>query len=157
MGGYKPQTKNGPVQTQHVQSRFEDVEVRLQQHVESTLTKEVNKLHNDTAAASCITAVENQIQSLVENQTKLEHWISDGSSKVHGLQQECQQLQHQVHTQGHTLQTVAAEVGNCTTGLQSVAKEVSGLRDGLTSNLDAYFAKQQEAIEAMLAKRPRHD
>ena len=55
------------------------------------------------------------------------------------------------------LQTVAAEVGNCTTGLQSVAKEVSGLRDGLTSNLDAYFAKQQEAIEAMLAKRPRHD
>ena len=41
--------------------------------------------------------------------------------------------------------------------LQAVAHEVSGLKDGLTSNLDAYFAKQQAAIEAMLAKRPRHD
>ena len=62
-----------------------------------------------------------------------------------------------VQSQGNTLQNVVAEVGTCNTSLQHMAQEVSGLKDGINANLDAYFSKQQTAIEALLSKRQRHD
>jgi len=34
---------------------------------------------------------------------------------------------------------------------------VSGLKEGLTQHLDSYFAKQQEAMESLLAKKARHN
>eukprot|EP00435_Cladocopium_sp_Y103_P058324 s1171_g20.t1 len=156
-GGFRPSTKPVAAPSQHVQSRFDDVEQRLQQHVTSAITKEVEKLHQDPEAQQRLTVVENQIQSLVENQTKLEHWVADGSSKVLGLQQDCSQLRDVVQSQGTTLQNVVAEVGHCNTNLKNMAQEVSGLRDGFTANLEAYFTKQQNDIEAMFAKRQRHD
>ena len=154
--GYAPVSKTSAVPSQHVQSRFDDVEQRLQDHVNSTLSQEVQKLKGSGEADTRITAVENQIQSLVNNQTKLEHWIANGSSKVHSLQQDCQQLHQTVRSQGSTLSQVVAEVSQCTSSIQAVSQEVTGLRDGLTTHLEGYFAKQQEAIEAMLAKKPRH-
>eukprot|EP00435_Cladocopium_sp_Y103_P015513 s1799_g3.t2 len=152
-GGWKPSTKTPSVPTHHVQSRFDDVENRLQQHVTNAITKEVEKMQLDPAANDRLAVVENQLQSLADNQTKLEHWISDGGTKMHSLQQECAQLHNVVQTQGQTLQHVASEVSHCTTSLQTVTREVCGLKDGLTANLDAYFTKQQNAFEAMLAKR----
>ena len=100
-----------------MQSRFDDAEHRLQQHVTSAITKEVEKLHQDPETNQRLAVVENQIQSLVENQTKLEHWVADGSSKAHGLQQDRSQLREVVQPQGHTLQNVVAEVGTCNTSL----------------------------------------
>jgi flagellar biosynthesis chaperone FliJ len=141
----------------HVQSRYEDVETRLQRHVDDAISKGVEKMQLDTDSSCRLAAVENQIQSLVDNQSRLEHWVTDGSSKVQTLQQNCAQLQNQVTQQGQTLQHVVTEVAQCSSNLTTVAQEVSGLRDGLTSHLDTYFAKQQSAIEALLAKRPRHD
>ena len=141
----------------HVQSRYEDVETRLQQHVDEAITKGVEKMQIDSDASSRLTAVENQIQSLVDNQCRIEHWVTDGSAKMQTLQHDCVQLQHQVTQQGQTLQHVVTEVSQCSSNVTKVAQEVSGLRDGLASHLDSYFAKQQSAIEALLAKRPRHD
>ena len=155
-GGYAKTTKAAAVPTQHVQSRLEDVESRLHEHVKQTVTQEVHQLPQHPATDLRLTAVESQIQSLVENQTKLEHWVQDGSSKIHGLQQECGQLQMTVLSQGQTLQQVAHEVSQCTSSLQNVSTEVSGLKTDLGKHLDSYFTKQQEAIEAMLAKKARH-
>ena len=155
-GGYAKTTKAAAVPTQHVQSRLEDVESRLHEHVKQTVTQEVHQLPQHPATDLRLTAVESQIQSLVENQTKLEHWVQDGSSKIHGLQQECGQLQMTVLSQGQTLQQVAHEVSQCTSSLQNVSTEVSGLKTDLGKHLGSYFTKQQEAIEAMLAKKARH-
>ena len=152
---FKP-AKATAVPSQHVQSRFDDVESRLQEQVATTVTQEMRKHQQHPAVDSRLTAVENQIQSLVDNQNKIEHWVADSSAKVHSLQQDCTQLHQQVQSQGHTPQQVATDVSHCTSGIQAVSQEVSGLKDGLTSHLDAYFAKQQGAIEALLAKKPRH-
>ena len=136
----------------HVQSRYEDVEQRLRQHVDDAISKGVKRIQQ-TPDSIRLTNVENQIRSLVDNHAKLEHWITDGSAKVHTLQRECAQLHSTVSSQGQALQAVATEVGQCSASLGSVAKDVSGLKEGLASHLDAYFAKQHEA---MLAKRQRH-
>ena len=68
-------------------------------------------MQQDPASGSRLTAVEHQIQCLVDNQNKLEHWVTDGSAKVQHLQQECNQLHQTVQTQGQTLQHVVSEVG----------------------------------------------
>ena len=87
--GYQKASKPPPVASQNVQSRFDDVEQRLQDRVNSTLQTEVQKLQANSDTEQRMNVVESQIQSLVENQSKLEHWISDGSSKVFSLQQDC--------------------------------------------------------------------
>ena len=82
--------------------------------------------------------------------------MQDGNAKIHNLQQDCCQLQINVLSQGQTLREVAAEVSQCTSSLQTVSSEVTGLKTDLGKHLDSYFAKQQEASEAMLAKKARH-
>ena len=154
--GYAAVSKIPAAPSQHVQSRFDDVEQRLQDHVTATLNQEVKKLQISGDTDTRITAVESQIQSLVNNQTKLEHWVADGSSKVHQLQHDCQQLHQTVQSQGSTLSQVVSEVAQCTSSVQTVAQEVTSFRDAMTTHLEGYFAKQQEAIEAMLAKKARH-
>eukprot|EP00435_Cladocopium_sp_Y103_P050608 s158_g15.t1 len=127
--GYQPSksaARPNVVPSQHVQSRFDDVESRLQEHVKSTMTQELHKFQESSAIDGRITAVENQLQTLVDHQSKLEHWVADGSSKVLSLQQDCQSLHHTVQSQGQTLQTVVQEVSQCSSGLQSVAQEVTG-------------------------------
>eukprot|EP00435_Cladocopium_sp_Y103_P031561 s1432_g8.t1 len=124
-GGYTRTTKAPVVPSQHVQSRMEDVETRLQAHVRQTLTQEVQQLPQHPETDLRLTAVENQIQSLVENQTRIEHWVQDGSSKVHQLQQDCAHLHSAVQTQGNTLQQVAVEVQHCTGSLKTMATEAS--------------------------------
>ena len=76
------------------------LQIALQQHVEEAISKGVEQMQLDPQSSSRLTAVESQIQSLVDNQSRLEHWITDGSSKVQTLQQDCVQLQHQVTQQG---------------------------------------------------------
>eukprot|EP00435_Cladocopium_sp_Y103_P033577 s1936_g8.t1 len=155
--GYQKTTKAPAVPSQHVQSRFEDVEQRLQDSVKATVSQAVQHLPLNDAADQRMTAVESQIQSLVENQTKMEHWITDGSSKIHAVQQECVQLHHTAQTQGALLQQVVGEVNQCNASVQHIAKEVSGLKEGLTQHLDQYFDKQQATMEAILAKKQRQN
>eukprot|EP00438_Fugacium_kawagutii_P018120 Skav206111 [mRNA] locus=scaffold3597:185169:189815:+ [translate_table: standard] len=152
-GGYQRQTPAVAVQPVH--TRMEDVEAKLQDHVESKIVEEVTKLHAASDHDSRLVAVENQIQCLVANQGKLENWMVDGSSRINEVHRDCAQLQVNVQQQGQTLQQVANEVSSCTQAIGRVSNEVSGLRDNLTTHLDSYFAKQQEAMEAIINKRSR--
>ena len=142
----------------HVQSKLDDVETRLQERVASELSKQVK----DQAIDPRFAAVESQIQALHDSQQKLQHWVTDGSSKIANLQQDQQVLhqalsatQAQIQEQGTTLGTVVQEVTACSAGLQHITKEVSGLKDGLHSSLEQYFSRQSSHIEALLEKKQR--
>eukprot|EP00438_Fugacium_kawagutii_P024522 Skav231373 [mRNA] locus=scaffold1586:748449:753841:+ [translate_table: standard] len=153
--GYFGSSGKAPMQ-QHVQTRMEDVEAKLHDQLEQTITAKVQKLQDDTAHETRLAAVENQIQSLVENQGKLEHWMVDGSSKIHEVQRECSQLSQVGQQQGQTLQTVSQDVRNCSNAIGQVSQEVSGFKEGLMNHLDSYFAKQQAELDTILSKRAKH-
>eukprot|EP00438_Fugacium_kawagutii_P008234 Skav226253 [mRNA] locus=scaffold2708:51960:56991:- [translate_table: standard] len=153
--GYVGSSGKAPMQ-QHVQTRMEDVEAKLHDQLEQTITAKVQKLQDDTAHETRLAAVENQIQSLVENQGKLEHWMVDGSSKIHEVQRECSQLSQVVQQQGQTLQTVSQDIRHCSNAIGQVSQEVSGFKEGLMNHLDSYFAKQQAELDTILSKRLKH-
>ncbi len=69
--------------------------------------------------------------------------IVDSSTKIAQLQHGYEQTQ--VHLQE---QSVA---------IAGVNQQVSGLKEEMSVNLQTYFDKQAERIEAMLAKKARHN
>ena len=139
--------------SQHVQQRFDDVEQRLTSHIQDVLTKEVSQIKGSTDSSMRIDALECQVLSLVEQQNKVTHWVADGNQQMQSIQAEQKQMQqmiqhcHQQTTEhGKVITSVANEIGQ-------VKSEVSSLKDGLGSTLDAYFTKQAQQIESMLAHR----
>eukprot|EP00438_Fugacium_kawagutii_P009960 Skav225760 [mRNA] locus=scaffold3552:72471:77522:+ [translate_table: standard] len=174
--GYTPTTKAAaPVPSMHVQKKFEDVEQRLEDRVTTSLDAKLK----DFACAGKATqeqsearmfAVEAQIQSLAENQSKLETWIQDGAHKVQELRTDCSQMHQivqqctaQVGDQGKAIQSLASDVGQCAQNVQQqgaslnkVVTEVANIQTGLKDTLEDYFKKQAEQIEDILSKRARH-
>lgn len=156
--------------SQHVQQKIDDVEQKLSDRVQATIDAKVQQFQGDTVARERIQSVESQIQSIIENQHRLENWVVDNSSKVDDIQQEqaqlgaaVQQCQQIVQEQGQALNQVAQEVASCTSTLtsqghtlQQVATEVTGIQRGLATQLENYFQKQTATIEALIEKRPRH-
>ena len=147
--------------SQHVQSKIDDVEQRLQDHVEAKIAKEVGLLQ-DKVPNSRLDIVENHIQSLAAHQQKLEKWISDGNQQMQTVHQECTHMKTVVNEQAQHLGSVKNDVAQVVEqvahqgqALQKVASDVSNFSSGLTNHLDRYFAQQEEKIEAMLAKRSR--
>ena len=158
--GFKSQTQAPAPTSHHVQSKMDDVEQRLQEHINATMNKQIKS--GSDQQQQRLTVVESQIQTLVDNQSKLQHWITDGSQKMSILQQENAQLhqvvqhnQAQLEEQKAAIGQVAHEVGTCSTGLQRVTQEVAGLKDDIGSKLESYFAKQSNHIEALLEKKQR--
>eukprot|EP00435_Cladocopium_sp_Y103_P045090 s956_g12.t2 len=156
--------------SQHVQRKLDDVEQKLTDRVQAAINEKVQQFQDDTKAGDRIASVEQQIQSIMTNQSKFENWLLDSSSKVAEIQsdqvdlhlsvQECQQ---QVQVQGQTLKQVAQEVAVCSKTLssqghtlQQVASEVQGIQRGLSDQLESYFNKQAATIEALMEKRQRH-
>lgn len=165
-GGYQAVSVKAPAPpSQHVQQKFEDVEQRLQDHIKTTIAQGLQD--NDTSCR--VQHVEQQIQSIIEHQTRLEHWVSEGGSKVTVLQQDCHQLQQAVEQchnrigeQGSVITQVAHDVSACTQALTvqgqaitKVSSDVTSLQDGLSKTLESYFAKQTEQIESLMAKKAR--
>lgn len=152
----------------HVQQKFEEVEQKLQDHVTATVASHLTQA--DQATSVRLQNVEDQIQTLVEHQTKMQCWIQDGSAKVQELRQDYAQVHQSLQycaTQGQenaaAIAGVVQDLGACTTqlsqqgqALSTVAQDVAGLRDSLDKSLDAYFTRQTEQIESLLAKRQRH-
>ena len=158
-GGYKATKPLVAPTSHHVQSKFDDVEQRLQDHVEAKITAELQSRASQDSTGR-IDTIENHSQSLAANQQKLEKWIHEGNAKVKTVHQECAQLQAAVSEQGQTLGTMRQEVtqvfqqvtsqGNA---LQQVVQDVAGINSGLTNHLDRYFAQQEERIVNLLANR----
>lgn len=165
----KPAAASTPGPTQHVQQKFDEVEQKLQEHVQHTLETHIQKADNETT--SRLHNVEGQIQSLVEHQHKMQQWIQDGSSKIHDLRQDYSQLQAtlqsctaQSRDNATAIAGVVNDLGTCNNNivqqgqaLQVVAQDLSGLKDNLSQTLESYFDRQAEKIESLLAKRQRHD
>ena len=155
---------NAPASS-HVQTKIDDVEQRLQEQIKQTLEKEISAAGSDDR----LTLVEQQIQSIVQNQTQIEKHVAEGGHHIQALQQNCNHLHQvveqcnaQVAEQGKALHSVATDVAGCSQAitaqgqsLHKVSVEVSSLQEGLKSSLEAYFSKQTNDIEAMLAKRSR--
>ena len=165
-GGYQAVSVKAPAPpSQHVQQKFDDVEQRLQDHIKTTIAQELQ----DTDTSCRVQHVEQQIQSIIEHQTRLEHWVTEGGTKVTGLQQDCHQLHqaveqchHRIGEQGQAINQVATDVSACTQALvvqgqaiTKVSSDVSSLQDGLSKTLESYFAKQTEQIESLMAKKAR--
>eukprot|EP00438_Fugacium_kawagutii_P032762 Skav206031 [mRNA] locus=scaffold1314:405963:416245:+ [translate_table: standard] len=125
------------VPSAHVQSKFEEVEQRIQDQVvtqvQATLDQHAKQVQSgDQAVQHRIQAAENQIQSLLENQQKMQNWMQDGSQRIaqvqheqanmHGMIQQCnQQLGEQgrqLGEQGQALHSVAGELGKMQKNLQ---------------------------------------
>eukprot|EP00435_Cladocopium_sp_Y103_P062051 s232_g23.t1 len=170
--GYTPAhsvaaSSTGP--SQHVQQKFDEVEQKLNEQVKSTLQSHLQQA--DQASSSRIQSVECQINSLIENQQKMQMWIQDGSSKIHDLRQDYTQLHSTLQTctaQNHenaaAIAGVVNDLGICNSNLvqqgqalQGVAQDLSAMKDNLTQSLDAYFDRQAEKIESLLSKRQRRD
>ena len=117
---YTGKSQPAPV-SQHVQHKIDDVGQKLTDIVQATIDEKVMKLQGDSKARERLTSVEQQIQSIMTTQHKLEHRIVDNSSKVAELQsdqaqlhQAVQQCQQKVQEQGQALHHVAQEVSACT-------------------------------------------
>ena len=72
----------------------------------------------------------------------MEHWCVDSSSKIANLQQ--------------GFDATSAQLQEQSTVLHGVVKEVSGLKEEVSMNLQSYFDKQADRLEALLAKKARH-
>ena len=156
--------------SQHVQKKIDDVEQKLAGHVQAAIDAQVQQFKGDEQARDRLTSVENQIQSIICNQQKLENWAVESSAKTAVIQvdqatlgQAVQQCQQTVHEQGQTLQQVAQDVATCSSTitsqghtLQQVAQDVTGIQRDLTTQLESYFSKQAATIEALIEKRQRH-
>ena len=171
--GYQGMSKtavaSNPGPTQHVQSKFDEVEQKLQDHVTSTVATHLQQA--DAASSSRLQNVENQIQTLVEHQTKMQQWIQDGASKIQDVRQDYAHLYQTLNTctaqnQEHAaaIASVVQDIGTCNSNLvqqgqalQAVAQDLTGLKDRLDTTLEAYFDRQAEKIESLLSKRQRHD
>eukprot|EP00435_Cladocopium_sp_Y103_P004570 s2426_g1.t1 len=129
--------------THHVQQKFDEVEQKLQDHVATTVAQHLSQA--EQASDSRIGHVEAQIQTLVDHQTKLQQWIQDGSAQIQDLRRDQTQI-HQalqystVQSQEHAeaIAGLASDLSVCnqtlaTQGhaLQSVAQDLSGLKDSL--------------------------
>ena len=155
--------------SQHVQSKLDEVEQKLQDHVSTTLATQLGQANQE--ATTRIQTVENQIRSLVDNQSKLQQWIQEGSAQIHELKHDYTQLhttmQHctaQGQEHAAAIAGVVTDLGHCNHSLQQqgtalnvVAQDLSGLKDSLTQTLDSYFERQADKIESLLSKRQRHD
>eukprot|EP00438_Fugacium_kawagutii_P028074 Skav223923 [mRNA] locus=scaffold2593:344072:357285:+ [translate_table: standard] len=145
------------VPSQHVQSKLEDVELRLQEQLDTKFTSQVKQVEKESQDR--ITVVENQLLHLVENQQKLETWIQDGSARTQELRQDCSNLHQavvqvtsQMQEQGKNLQALNHEVASQGQAVQHIARDVSGIQEGLKGTLDAYFAKQTEHLEDLFGE-----
>ena len=159
---YKGTTPANVPASQHVQQKFDDVERRLQQEVQAAVSQEVAQMQVDNDQSDRLTAVEQQLQSLSDHQRKIEVWATESNTKVAAVQQDCQQLHEavklchaQVQSQDQTLKGVQATMTQQGTAIQTVAKEVTGLKDNLQVSLESYFNRQTSEIEALLSKRHR--
>ena len=141
-----------PVAT-HVQSKLDDVEQRLQdtmkQHVDATLASQMNQwggtIEQQVAQKSTTRwdGLEQQLACLHQHQQQLENWCVDSSTKIAQLQNGFEHTQAQLQEQS--------------VAIAGVNQQVSGLRDEMSVNLQSYFDQQAERIEAMLAKKARHN
>ena len=149
-GGPKPST-GVPIVTEHVQRKIDDVQQKIHDEVigqvNTTLTAQTQhaaqKAHNQDLRLG---AVEQQLHSLKEQQSRLEQWCADGSRSIDQVQKD----QAQIHS---TVQQVVHQVGEQGQAINGLRTEVGGIREQLTTSLDSYFEKQAERIEAMLAKK----
>lgn len=153
--------------THHAQQKFDEVEQKLQDQVQAHVSDHLQKA--DEAATHRMTVVEDQIQHLVENQQKLQHWIQDGSSKMQQLQDDQLQLHQglrqcaaQTAENSQAIAGAVHEIGVCNANLQqqsfqmqAVAQDVTSIRESLGSTLESYFERQTEKIDQLLKKRQR--
>ena len=146
--------------SQHVQSKFDDVEQRLQSQVTESIAKGLEQLQAEPATR--IQQVEAQLQVLAQQQQFLDNRLTADSAKITEIQTDCSHLAAAVNTcstqiadQGTALQAIATEVSTQGHSLKQVSSEVASVSQHLTSQLDSYFSRQTEQIEAMLAKRQR--
>ncbi len=152
-GSYVGVTKPPPPVATHVQSKLDDVEQRLQdnmkQHVDATLASQMTQLGGTIEqqvtqqSAIRLDTLEQQIACMHQQQQNLENWCLDSSSKIAKLQHGFEHTQVQLQEQTHAI--------------AGVTQQVSGLKDEMAGNLQSYFDQQAERIEAMLAKRSRHN
>eukprot|EP00435_Cladocopium_sp_Y103_P049906 s1629_g15.t1 len=166
----KPAASSGAGPSQHVQQKIDEVEQKLQDHVQTTLAFHMEQA--DQASSTRMQTVENQIQSLVENQQKMQLlWIQDGPSKIQDLRQDFSHLSNALQTcsvqsQENTtaIAGVVNDLGICNhnilqqgQALQGVAQDLSGLKENLNQTLESYFDRQAEKIESLLSKRQQRD
>lgn len=141
-----------PVAT-HVQSKLDDVEQRLQdtmkQHVDATLATQMTQLGGtieqqvSLQSSTRLDSLEQQLACMHQHQQQLEHWCVDSSAKIAQLQHGFDQTQAQLQEQS--------------SAIAGVTQQVSGLKEEMTVGLQSYFDQQAERIEAMLAKKARHN
>ena len=159
--------------SQHVQQKFDDVEQRLHDSVKAQVSASVEQIsaqiNVDDGQDDRISAVEQQVQALMQGQQNLEQWMQDGNTKITELQSGYEQVHcslgqcaNTIQAQGQTIAHVASEVAQCSSSLaeqgssiSQVAKEVGGLKEALGSQLATYFDQQSSRIEALLAKKQR--
>lgn len=147
-GSYVGVTCPPPPVATHVQSKIDDVEQRIHDniktHVDSTIEASVTNLggHIATHTTSRLDTLEQQLAVMRQQQQQLEHWCVDSSSKIANLQQ--------------GFDATSAQLQEQSTVLHGVVKEVSGLKEEVSMNLQSYFDKQADRLEALLAKKARH-
>ena len=167
-GGWKGVSKPAPtVPSTHVQQKLDDVETRLSTQVQHVLAKELTDFKDQQQKSDRLSALELQVQSLAGNQIQLDQQVAAVHKDCNAIHAALTQCHQQVEQQGNALQSVVTDVGQCqqtiaqqSQTLTSVVNEVAGVRTGLqnqTSQLELYFQRQTEQIEAMLSKRSRHE
>ena len=146
--------------SQHVQSKFDDVEQRLQSQVTESIAKGLEQIQSEPS--NRMQTVEAQLQALAQQQHYLDNRLTADSAKIQEIQSNCSELAAAVQTctttladQGTALQSIATEVSTQGRSLKQVSSEVASVSQNLTSQLDSYFSRQSEQIEALLAKRQR--
>ena len=173
-GGYTGVSTGPKPPSQHVQQKFDDVEQRLQDSVKAQVTATVEEwatsMQTDNDSSDRLQTVETHVQTLMQHQSKLEAWITDGHNQIQSLKQDQAQV-HQavgqcmttIQSQGQAISSVVQEVSQCSATIQeqgaslaNVAKEVGGLKEQLGSTLAQYFDQQSTRLEALLEKKQRH-
>ena len=165
-GSYTKTTKPAAVvPSTHVQQKLDDVETRLSSQVQATLAKELTdfKEQHHAQKSDRLSELESKMQAIATHQASVDQQVAAVQHECGVIQDSLQHCQQHVEQQGAVLQNVVQEVGTCQKSitqqsqtLASVVHEVAGVRAGLqnqTSQLELYFQKQTEQIEAMLAKR----
>eukprot|EP00438_Fugacium_kawagutii_P001787 Skav235966 [mRNA] locus=scaffold592:118205:122734:+ [translate_table: standard] len=135
----------------HVQKRLDDVEQRVQDSVQSHLTKSLSAFEQQASSsmqsqAQRLTSVEQQLQTLSENQGKLKQWCEDGSRRIAQVQVEQNQLQQSV-------QQCVVQISDQGNVLGQVVSEVGSFKETFKSSLESYFERQTEKIADMMAKK----
>ena len=166
-GVYNKNKPTAVVPSTHVQQKLDDVETRLSTQVHDALEKELNEFKDQQQKSDRLSQLELQVQSLAGHQVSLETQLATMQQESSVIQTSVTQCHQNVEQQGQALQSVIQEVGTCkqtiaqqTQTLSAVATEAAGVRAGLsnqTSQLEEYFRRQTEQIEAMLAKRHKSE